>query len=170
MGNVSTNNRAGGAFGEADGCIDTPAGISHHASRYVLSIPNNSRDRDILPPAPIEGQRYRSVLAEQLEKAEYSHSRRLTALLSYGHAEQCELRYSTYYLQHARYMPSCEAEPRSVQSQDLILGSGLWTRFSTPFTRLTLQKWIQRIWLLTSRSGLLFLQWLYEQRGSGHYA
>ncbi|MEP2103584.1 MAG: JAB domain-containing protein [Parasphingorhabdus sp.] len=64
MRSLFTNNRAGGAFGEADGCVDTPAGIFDHASRFFLSLAHNNCDRNIWPPAPVEGQRDRSALAQ----------------------------------------------------------------------------------------------------------
>lgn len=63
MRNFFADDRAGGTYGEADGCIDTSAGISNHASLFFLSFANNPCDRNLLPPASIEGQRDRSGLA-----------------------------------------------------------------------------------------------------------
>lgn len=64
MRSLSADNSAGRAFSEVDGCVDTPAGIFHNASRFFLSLANDTGDRNLLSPAPIESQRDRSVLAQ----------------------------------------------------------------------------------------------------------
>ncbi|MEP3227085.1 MAG: JAB domain-containing protein [Parasphingorhabdus sp.] len=64
MGNFAANHSAGGSYREADGSVDTPAGIFHHASRFFLSLAANPGTRDILPPAPPSNQQDRSVLAQ----------------------------------------------------------------------------------------------------------
>lgn len=64
MRSLAANNSSGRAFGEADGCVDTPAGILHNASRFFLSLAGNTSDRNLLSSAQIESQRQRSVLAQ----------------------------------------------------------------------------------------------------------
>lgn len=64
MPSLTANNRASSAFSETDGCVDTPAGIFHNASRFFLSVADNAGDRNLLPSAQIENQRSRSVLAQ----------------------------------------------------------------------------------------------------------
>lgn len=81
MYSISANNSAGGSFSEADGCVDTPAGILHHASRFFLSFADHARDRNILPPAPIESARNRSVLAQVIATVEPENSVRLADAL-----------------------------------------------------------------------------------------
>ncbi len=58
------NHSAGGAFGKADGRVNTPAGLFDHASRFFLSPAHNSSDRHILPSTEIESQGDRSALAQ----------------------------------------------------------------------------------------------------------
>ncbi len=67
MRDLVANNRAGGAYGEADGRIDTSAGISHYASRFFLSLADNAGDRNLLSSAQIENLQDRSVLAQLIE-------------------------------------------------------------------------------------------------------
>lgn len=64
MRSLVANHSAGRTLGEADGCVDTPAGIFHNASRFFLSLASDAGDRNLLSPAPIESQRARSVLAQ----------------------------------------------------------------------------------------------------------
>ncbi len=64
MRSLATNNSVGRPFGEADGRVDTPAGLYDHASRFFLSIARNPSDRDLFSSAEVESQRDRSVLAQ----------------------------------------------------------------------------------------------------------
>jgi len=83
MHSIAANNSAGGTYCEADGCVDTPAGILHHASRFILPVASYASDRYVLSPAQIENQRDRSVLAELIASVEPNQSIRLAdALLS----------------------------------------------------------------------------------------
>lgn len=70
MYSIASNNSAGGPYSEADGRVDTPAGIFHHANRFLLSFVNNTSDRNILPPAPAGKERSRSVLAQLIAAVE----------------------------------------------------------------------------------------------------
>ncbi len=58
------NNSARGAYGQVDGRVDSSAGLLHNASRFFLSLVNNSSDRNLLPSAEVESQRDRSALAQ----------------------------------------------------------------------------------------------------------
>lgn len=64
MRNFLTNHSAGGSYGEAIGCIDTPVSLFDYASRFFLSLADNTGDRHILSSAQVENQRDRSVLAQ----------------------------------------------------------------------------------------------------------
>ncbi|MEH6756189.1 MAG: JAB domain-containing protein [Parasphingorhabdus sp.] len=64
MRSLATNNRTGRAFSEIDGCVHTSAGIFYNASRFFLSLVDNSGDRNLLSSAQIDDQRDRSVLAQ----------------------------------------------------------------------------------------------------------
>lgn len=64
MRNIPPNHFVGGPFGQADGCIDTPASLFDHASRFFLSLARDSSDRNLLSSAQVENQRDRSVLAQ----------------------------------------------------------------------------------------------------------
>lgn len=81
MHSLAANNSAGGTYSEADGCVDTPAGILHHASRFFLSFTDHPCDRNLLPPASIESERNRSVLAQLIAPVEPDHSFRLADAL-----------------------------------------------------------------------------------------
>ncbi len=81
MHSFSANNSAGGTYSETDGCVDTPAGILHHASRFFLPFANHTSDRNLLPPAPIEGARDRSVLAQLIAPVEPENSTKLAEAL-----------------------------------------------------------------------------------------
>lgn len=81
MHSFSANNSAGGTYSEADGRVDTPAGILHHASRFFLPFASNASDRNILPPAPIESERSRSVLAQLIATVEPARSVKLADAL-----------------------------------------------------------------------------------------
>lgn len=81
MHSFSASNSVGGTYSEADGCVDTPAGILHHAGRFFLSFADYASDRNLLPPAPIERERSRSVLAQLIAPVEPDHAIKLADAL-----------------------------------------------------------------------------------------
>ncbi len=170
MRNLTANNSSGGAYGQADGCVDTPAGISHYASRFILSISYNTCDRDLLPPAPVENKRNRSILAQQLSEAVSKVRERLTALRDYSHLGKCELQFSTSCSHLARSTHFGEVAHRSVRLLFRILPLGCWIARCITLPQQNMLKWTRDIWSSTSLSGSCFSWSPCARGGSGRYA
>ncbi len=170
MRKLITNNRASSACGKADGCIDTSPSISHYASRFILSIPDDTRDRNLLPPAPIENQRHRFILAQQLRQTGSNVPERLTSLLDYRHLGQCELRFSMPCLLSVPFTLFGAAVRRSGELRVPTSGCGSWIVQCIFLLQQNMQKWTRDIWSLISSYGLPSSQSRYEQEGFGHYA
>ena len=170
MRNFLTNYRAGCAFGEANGCVDTPAGLFDHAGLFFLSCAHNTRDRDIFSPAQIENERLRSVVAWNVGPVVARPVKLLTISRDSVVVRGCELRFTMPYWFHVPFT-HCGVEGRqSVQLLFRILVRGYWTARCIILRRQNMRKWTQDIWSSTFLSGLHFLRSLCEQKGFGRYA
>ncbi|MGB5483127.1 JAB domain-containing protein [Parasphingorhabdus sp.] len=78
MRSFASDNSAGGSYGKAARCDDTPKSLYDHANRFFLSVAGRSDDRHILPPEKIESHRDRYVLAQLIEIVAPVDARRLS--------------------------------------------------------------------------------------------
>jgi len=170
MRNFLTNYRAGCAFGEANGCIDTPAGLFDHAGRFFLSCAHNTRDRDIFPPAQIEHERLGSVVARNIGPVVASPVKLLTISRDSVVVGGCELQFTMPCCFHAPFTLFGAGGHQSVQWLSRILVRGYWTGRCIILLRQNMRKWTRDICSLTFLSGSLFLRLPCEQKGSGRYA
>lgn len=170
MRNVIADYFAGCTRSKTDGCFDTPAGLSHHASRFLVSSAHNHGVRNLLPPAQIDDGRYRPRLARYLIPVLAKPLKFLT-IFCYSIADsEYELQPTISCSHHARSVPVGEAEHLSLQLSIRTSGSGSWTDPCILPFRQILQKWIRGIWSSISLSSLRFLQVRCEREGFSHYA